>query len=103
MVEAMLFGGLRRCEVLGLRLKVLHPSERRAFIADGKGGHQRVTWQAFRRENDNHLYVSFRIYLGPPTLLLQAYPRRRLGRLLRRERSWHVQVHRRSVEVTGDW
>jgi integrase/recombinase XerD len=42
MVEAMLLGGLRRCEVLGLRLKDLRPGERRVFIAEGKGGHQRI-------------------------------------------------------------
>jgi integrase/recombinase XerD len=42
MVEAMVLGGLRRCEVLGLRLEDLRPVERRVFIADGKGGHQRV-------------------------------------------------------------
>lgn len=42
MVEAMLFGGLRRCEVLGLRLEDVRPGEHRLFIADGKGGHQRV-------------------------------------------------------------
>jgi integrase/recombinase XerD len=42
MVEAMLFGGLRRCEVLGLRLEDLRPGERRLFIAEGKGGHQRI-------------------------------------------------------------
>lgn len=42
MVEAMLLGGLRRCEVLGLRLEDLRPGERRLFIADGKGGHQRI-------------------------------------------------------------
>ncbi len=42
MVEAMLFGGLRRCEVLGLRLQDLRPGERRLFIAEGKGGHQRI-------------------------------------------------------------
>jgi integrase/recombinase XerD len=42
MVEAMLLGGLRRCEVLGLRLGDLRPGERRVFIAEGKGGHQRV-------------------------------------------------------------
>ena len=42
MAEAMLFGGLRRCEVLGLRLQDVLPGERRVFIADGKGGHQRV-------------------------------------------------------------
>lgn len=42
MVEAMLLGGLRRCEVLGLRLGDIRPGERRVFIADGKGGHQRI-------------------------------------------------------------
>ena len=42
MVEAMLLGGLRRCEVLGLRLGDVQPGERRLFIADGKGGHQRL-------------------------------------------------------------
>jgi len=42
MVEAMLLGGLRRCEVLGLRLTDVHPGEKRVFIADGKGGHQRI-------------------------------------------------------------
>jgi integrase len=42
MVEAMLLGGLRRCEVLGLRLEDVHPGERRLFIAEGKGGHQRI-------------------------------------------------------------
>jgi integrase/recombinase XerD len=42
MVEAMLLGGLRRCEVLGLRLEDLRVGERRVFVANGKGGHQRV-------------------------------------------------------------
>jgi integrase/recombinase XerD len=42
MVEAMLLGGLRRCEVLGLRLADVHPGEKRVFIADAKGGHQRI-------------------------------------------------------------
>lgn len=42
MVEAMVLGGLRRAEVLGLRLEDLHPGERRVFVADGKGGHQRL-------------------------------------------------------------
>lgn len=42
MVEAMFLGGLRRCEVLGLRLADLNPGERRVFVASGKGGHQRV-------------------------------------------------------------
>lgn len=42
MVEAMLLGGLRRSEVLGLRLDDLRPGDRRVFVADGKGGHQRL-------------------------------------------------------------
>ncbi|WP_353511198.1 tyrosine-type recombinase/integrase [Intrasporangium sp.] len=42
MVAAMLLGGLRRCEVLGLRLEDLRVAERRVFIAHGKGGHQRL-------------------------------------------------------------
>ncbi len=42
MVEAMLLGGLRRCEVLGLRLEDVRPGEHRLFIAEGKGGHQRI-------------------------------------------------------------
>jgi site-specific recombinase XerD len=42
MVEAMVLGGLRRCEVLGLRLEDLRAAERRVFIVDGKGGHQRL-------------------------------------------------------------
>ena len=42
MVFAMVLGGLRRCEVLGLRLEDLRVGDRRAFIAEGKGGHQRV-------------------------------------------------------------
>jgi len=43
MVHAMLLGGLRRCEVLGLNVGDINAGERRVFIADGKGGHQRVT------------------------------------------------------------
>jgi site-specific recombinase XerD len=42
MVSAMVLGGLRRCEVLGLRLGDLWVGERRVFIAEGKGGHHRV-------------------------------------------------------------
>ncbi len=42
MVAAMVYGGLRRCEVLGLRMEDLRVAERRVFIADGKGGHQRL-------------------------------------------------------------
>jgi site-specific recombinase XerD len=42
MLEAMVLGGLRACEVIGLRLEDLRPVERRVFIAEGKGGHQRL-------------------------------------------------------------
>lgn len=42
MVLAMLLGGLRRCEVLGLRLGDIRVADRSLFVAEGKGGHQRV-------------------------------------------------------------
>ena len=42
MVYAMVLGGLRRCEVLGLVLGDVQVPERSLFIAEGKGGHQRV-------------------------------------------------------------
>lgn len=42
MVCAMVLGGLRRCEVLGLALGDVQVPERSLFIAEGKGGHQRV-------------------------------------------------------------
>jgi site-specific recombinase XerD len=42
MVEAMVLGGLRRSEVLGLRLSDVRVGERRVFIVDGKGGRQRL-------------------------------------------------------------
>lgn len=42
MIAAMVLGGLRRCEVIGLRLSDLRPGERRVFVAEGKGGHQRL-------------------------------------------------------------
>lgn len=48
MVEAMVLGGLRRCEVLGLRFCDLYPAERRVFVADGKGGRQRMIPMARR-------------------------------------------------------
>jgi site-specific recombinase XerD len=41
MFEAMVLGGLRRCEVLGLRLTDLDAAHRQVFIVEGKGGHQR--------------------------------------------------------------
>jgi integrase/recombinase XerD len=41
MVAAMVFGGLRRCEVLGLRVGGIWVGDR-LFIEDGKDGHHRV-------------------------------------------------------------
>ena len=38
----MVLGGLRRAEVLGLRLEDLHLGEWRVFVNEGKGGHQRL-------------------------------------------------------------
>ncbi len=42
MVQAMLLGALRRCEVLDLRLGDLRLGEWRVLVANGKGGHQRL-------------------------------------------------------------
>jgi integrase/recombinase XerD len=42
MVLAMVLAGLRRCEVLGLRMADVRVGDRRLFVAEGKGGHQRV-------------------------------------------------------------
>ncbi|MFP5579143.1 MAG: tyrosine-type recombinase/integrase [Acidimicrobiia bacterium] len=42
MVYAMVLGGLRRCEVLGLDLDHVQVPARSLFVAEGKGGHQRV-------------------------------------------------------------
>lgn len=41
-VLAMLLAGLRRCEVLGLRLEDVNPGERRLFVFAGKGGRERI-------------------------------------------------------------
>ena len=42
MVSLMVHAGLRRCEVLGLRFDDIRIGDRRVFIANGKGGHQRL-------------------------------------------------------------
>lgn len=42
MVLAMLLAGLRRCEVLGLRLSDFDLADRRVRITEGKGGHHRI-------------------------------------------------------------
>ncbi len=48
MVLAMLLAGLRRCEVLGLRLKDVQVADRRLVVVEGKGGHHRVVPAASR-------------------------------------------------------
>ena len=42
MTQAMVLGGLRRCEVLALRLGDLRLGEWRVLIREGKGGHERL-------------------------------------------------------------
>ena len=42
MTQAMVLGGLRRCEVRGLRLGDLRLGECRVLITEGKGGHERL-------------------------------------------------------------
>jgi integrase/recombinase XerD len=42
MTQAMVLGGLRRCEVLGIHLDDLHLGEWRVLITQGKGGHERL-------------------------------------------------------------
>jgi site-specific recombinase XerD len=57
MVEAMVLGGLRRCEVLGLGLGDLRPAERRVLVAEGKGGHQRMVSISARFFGSVSLYM----------------------------------------------
>lgn len=64
LVLAMLLGGLRRCEVLGLRLCDAWVGDRSLFVAEGKGGHQRVV------PVSNAFFVALGEYLHderPPT------------------------------------
>jgi integrase/recombinase XerD len=58
MVFAMVLGGLRRCEVLGLRLPDVRVADRSLFVAEGKGGHQRVVpiSNLFFREVGDYLH-----------------------------------------------
>lgn len=42
MLLAMLLGGLRRCEVLGLQLADVDLADRKLTITEGKGGHHRI-------------------------------------------------------------
>jgi integrase len=48
MVLAMVLVGLRRCEVLGLRLPDVQIGDRRLVVVEGKGGHHRVVPAANR-------------------------------------------------------
>jgi integrase/recombinase XerD len=48
MILAMLLAGLRRCEVLGLRLEDIQVADRRLVVTEGKGGHHRVVPAADR-------------------------------------------------------
>jgi integrase/recombinase XerD len=57
MIEAMLLAGLRRSEVLGLHHGDVRWGERRLFIADGKGGHQRLVPISPR------FFTTLRVYL----------------------------------------
>jgi integrase/recombinase XerD len=69
MVAAMVLGGLRRCEVLGLRMEDLRVGEHRLFIAEGKGGHQRLVPVSAR------FFVAVQAYLEaerPPGLSTDA-------------------------------
>lgn len=64
MVAAMVLGGLRRCEVLGLDLGDIKAGERRVFVSQGKGGHQRIVPVSPR------FFASLGVYLDqerPPT------------------------------------
>ncbi len=58
MAEAMLLGGLRRCEVLGLRMEDISAGEYRLFIAEGKGGHER------RVPVSQRFFTTLAAYLG---------------------------------------
>ena len=57
MIDAMVLGGLRRCEVLGLGLGDLDAGAHRVFVAEGKGGHQRYVPIADR------FFVNVGVYL----------------------------------------
>ena len=67
MVAAMVLGGLRRCEVLGLRLDDLRFGERRVFIAEGKGGHQRLIPVSARFFAEVGAYLDAERPAGPDT------------------------------------
>lgn len=64
MVAAMVLGGLRRCEVLGLQLQDVR-GQRRLFITNGKGGHQRLvrSWHG-----SANTWTPTSISNDPPTL-----------------------------------
>ena len=57
MVSAMLFGALRRAEVLGLRRGDINIGERRLFVAEGKGGKDRIVPISGRLFADLDAYI----------------------------------------------
>src|SRR5215468_12226358 len=57
MVLAMLLAGLRRCEVLGLRVEDVLVADRRLVVVEGKGGHHRVVPAAGRFFNSLGSYL----------------------------------------------
>lgn len=68
-VLAMLLAGLRRCEVLGLRLRDISAGEQRLFVASGKGGRERIVPVSGR------FFEALGEYLGterPPEVLTDA-------------------------------
>jgi integrase len=68
-VLAMLLAGLRRCEVLGLRLRDISAGEQRLFVASGKGGRERIVPVSAR------FFEALGEYLGserPPEVLTDA-------------------------------
>ena len=77
MIALMVHGGLRRCEVLGLRFADVHIGDRRVFVAEGKGGHQRLvpvadpfftalaTYLATERPAEAHSDRVFVVLKGP--------------------------------------
>jgi integrase len=96
MIDAMLFGGLRRCEVLGLQLDDVQPGEHQVFIADGKGGHQRIVPVAPRFFTSLATYIDIERPGKPVTASVPSHERtsarlpslsRRTGRD-RRGRPW---------------
>jgi integrase/recombinase XerD len=94
MVLAMLLGGLRRCEVLGLRLEDVWVGERRLRVVAGKGGHHRVVpvSDRFFEAMGDYLHTE-RPKQTPSDQLFVALKRPRRGRPLSAEGLEHATCH----------